>query len=50
MQLRCADLVRDQDLLSRVTRLSETIAHRTPARVAPLIRRWISGAQEYGKV
>ena len=50
MQLRCADLVRDADLLPRVARLSETIAHRAPERVAPLIRRWISGAAEYGKV
>ncbi len=50
MQLKCADLVRDTDLLPRVTRLSEQLAQRTPERVAPLIRRWISGAQEYGKV
>ena len=50
MQLRCADLVRDADLLPRVARLSEVIAHSAPERVAPLIRRWISGAQEYGKV
>ena len=50
MQLKCADLVRDADLLPRVTRVSEALAHDAPESVEPLIRRWISGAHEYGKV
>ncbi len=50
MQLKCADLVRDADLLPRVTQLSEQLSRRAPQHVPALIRRWIGGAQEYGKV
>ncbi len=50
MQLRVADLLRDADLLPTAVRISEHLLERHPERVAPLIRRWISGGAEYAKV
>ena len=47
---RVADLVRDADLLPRVIEVSEALLAEDPRCVAPLIRRWVSGPAEYGKV
>jgi ATP-dependent DNA helicase RecG len=49
-QLRVADLLRDADLLPIVIDVSEQLLATQPQAVAPLIRRWIRGAAEYGKV
>jgi len=49
-QLRVADLLRDADLLPTVIEVSEQLLATQPQAVAPLIRRWIRGAAEYGKV
>jgi ATP-dependent DNA helicase RecG len=49
-QLRIADLRRDGDLLPAAVRISDTLLERHPERVAPLIRRWIRGGNEYAKV
>ena len=50
MRLKVADLVRDADLLPQVIELSDDLLEKHPQVVAPLIRRWISGAVEYAKV
>ena len=49
-QLRVADLLRDADLLPTVIEISEQLLATQPQAVAPLIRRWIRGEAEYGKV
>jgi len=50
MQLRIADLVRDQDLLSHAQQVADYLLERYPDRVEPLIRRWVAGRLAYGKV
>ena len=50
VQLRVADLLRDADLLPTVIEVSERLLATQPAAVAPLIRRWMRGGEEYGKV
>ena len=49
-RFRVADLVRDADLLPGVIEVSEALLAEDPRCVAPLIRRWVSGTAEYGKV
>jgi ATP-dependent DNA helicase RecG len=49
-QMRVADLLRDADLLPRVQIAAETMLRDWPAHVAPLIRRWVGHAEQYGRV
>lgn len=49
-QLRIADLTRDADLVPRAVELGETLLHRYPERIEPLLERWVRGAEEYSKV
>ena len=49
-QMRVADLMRDADLLPRVQIAAETLLREWPAHVAPLIRRWVGHAEQYGRV
>ncbi len=49
-QMRVADLLRDADLLPRVQIAAETLLREYPAHVAPLIRRWVGHAEQYGRV
>ncbi len=49
-QMRVADLLRDADLLPRVQIAAETLLRDWPAHVAPLIRRWVGHAEQYGRV
>jgi ATP-dependent DNA helicase RecG len=49
-QLKVADLVRDSDLLPRVQAAAERMLRAWPAQVAPLIRRWVGHAEQYGRV
>jgi ATP-dependent DNA helicase RecG len=49
-QLRVADLARDADLLPRVQIAAETLLKEWPLHVAPLIRRWVGHAEQYGRV
>jgi ATP-dependent DNA helicase RecG len=49
-QLRVADLARDADLLPRVQSAAETLLRKWPQTVAPLIRRWVGLAEQYGRV
>jgi ATP-dependent DNA helicase RecG len=50
MQLRIADLVRDQALLPAVSRAAEEILSECPGRAEPLIKRWIGNAIHYARV
>jgi ATP-dependent DNA helicase RecG len=49
-QMRVADLLRDADLLPRVQIAAESLLRDYPAHAAPLIRRWVGLAEQYGRV
>jgi ATP-dependent DNA helicase RecG len=49
-ELKVAELVRDADLLPRVVEVSDRLLQSHPDRVGPLIRRWIGGTRDYGRV
>ena len=49
-QMRVADLLRDADLLPRVQIAAENLLREWPAHVAPLVRRWVGHAEQYGRV
>jgi ATP-dependent DNA helicase RecG len=49
-QMRVADLLRDADLLPRVQIAAEAILRDWSAHAAPLIRRWVGHAEQYGRV
>jgi ATP-dependent DNA helicase RecG len=49
-QMRVADLLRDADLLPRVQIAAESMLLEFPVHVAPLIRRWVGHAEQYGRV
>ncbi|MBK1691793.1 ATP-dependent DNA helicase RecG [Ectothiorhodospira mobilis] len=50
MQLRIADLVRDQDLLEDVQTAAARLLADHPQRVDPLIQRWLGAVEEYGRI
>jgi ATP-dependent DNA helicase RecG len=50
LQLRVADLLRDAALLPAVQDLGRVILATAPQTVAPLIRRWVGDASQYGNV
>jgi ATP-dependent DNA helicase RecG len=50
MQMRVADLIRDQDLLPRVQRIAETMLETNSPAIAPLLARWIASEEQFGKV
>jgi ATP-dependent DNA helicase RecG len=49
-QMRVADLLRDADLLPRVQIAAESLLRDWPRHVAPLVRRWVGHAEQYGRV
>jgi ATP-dependent DNA helicase RecG len=49
-QMRVADLLRDADMLPAVQIAADTLMRDWPAHVAPLIRRWVGHAEQYGRV
>jgi ATP-dependent DNA helicase RecG len=49
-QMRVADLLRDADLLPRVQIAAESLLRDWPSHVAPLVRRWVGLAEQYGRV
>ncbi|MEJ0099007.1 MAG: ATP-dependent DNA helicase RecG [Pseudomonadota bacterium] len=49
-ELKVADLIRDADLLPEVRSTAETLLRENAACIAPLRRRWIGNAEEYGRV
>jgi ATP-dependent DNA helicase RecG len=50
MQLRIADLVRDQGLLDEVRVAADLLRQLYPENAAALVRRWIGLRADYGKV
>ncbi|MCF6282816.1 MAG: ATP-dependent DNA helicase RecG [Candidatus Polarisedimenticolaceae bacterium] len=50
MQLRIADVLRDQDLLPDVQQAADEILQRHPELVEPLIHRWLGERVEFGRV
>jgi len=50
MQMRVADLMRDQDLLPRIRLAADRLLSEDPAAVSALLDRWIGEAARYGKV
>jgi ATP-dependent DNA helicase RecG len=49
-QMRVADLLRDADMLPKVQIAAESLLRDWPLHVAPLIRRWVGHAEQYGRV
>jgi ATP-dependent DNA helicase RecG len=50
MQFRVADLLRDQDLLSKTADAAAYLLRNYPQHVQPIIRRWLGRAVRYGDV
>lgn len=50
LQLRIADLLRDQNLLPKVQQAAELILNKYPDHVKPLIQRWLAQGQHYVRV
>jgi ATP-dependent DNA helicase RecG len=50
LQLRVADIQRDQVLLPQVTQMADHLLRTYPDRVKPLMKRWIGSATRYGNV
>jgi ATP-dependent DNA helicase RecG len=49
-QMRVADLTRDADLLPKVRSAAADLLRDWPLNAAPLIRRWVGHAEQYGRV
>jgi ATP-dependent DNA helicase RecG len=49
-QMRVADLLRDADLLPRVQKAAEQLLTEWPQHAVALTRRWVGGAEQYGRV
>jgi ATP-dependent DNA helicase RecG len=49
-QMRVADLLRDADMLQKVQIAAESLLRDWPLHVAPLVRRWVGHAEQYGRV
>ena len=50
LQLRVADLQRDQAWLPEVSHIADRLLQTYPERVKPLVKRWIGSATRYGNV
>ncbi len=50
IQLRVADLLRDEDLLPMVQQAADTLLRDHPEYVEPLTQRWLRSAERYGEV
>lgn len=50
MLFRIADILRDEKLIPLVHQSAEVITKQNPEIIGPLIRRWLSGAEQYGEV
>ena len=50
LQLKIADLLRDQGLIPQVDAAARRLLRDYPAHVAPLIRRWLGEAVQFGDV
>ncbi|MCW9012255.1 MAG: ATP-dependent DNA helicase RecG [Gammaproteobacteria bacterium] len=50
MQLRIADIVRDEHLLDDIKQVAEVLYTHFPDRVRPVIRRWLGQSEQYGLI
>ena len=50
LQLRVADLMRDEDLLETVQRTARELLQTYPRQAQAIIRRWIGEGERYGEV
>ncbi len=50
LQMRIADLQRDQELMPQVQEVADLLLEEYPERVEPLIHRWLAGKVKYGDV
>ena len=50
MQMRIADLQRDQELIPQVAKMADQLFQHHPESVEPLIDRWIGRATKYAAV
>ena len=50
MRFHIADLLRDESLLADVEKSAAQLLERYPGHAAPLIRRWLGDAVQYGEV
>jgi ATP-dependent DNA helicase RecG len=50
MQMRIADIVRDESWLPEVNAAARFLLRHCPETVSPLIRRWLGHAERYGSV
>lgn len=50
LQMRVADILRDQPLMPSVHEAAQVILEKYPERMAPLIRRWLGESLQYGDV
>ncbi len=50
LQLRIADIVREQAMLPEIRQAAANIMQQHPECVQPLIRRWLGSAERYGSV
>lgn len=50
LQLRIADLVRDQDMVADIQRVGRLLQDQWPEHIAPLISRWLPQQSEYANV
>ncbi len=50
MQLRIADIVRDEPLLGDVKKVARLLTDKHKECIEPLIQRWLGHAQQYGNV
>lgn len=50
LELRIADIVREQAMLPEIKQAAQTLMQQHPDCVQPLIRRWLGTAERYGAV
>ena len=50
LNMRVADLVRDQDLMPRVRKIADTLLEEHPSAARRIIQRWIGESARYGRV
>jgi ATP-dependent DNA helicase RecG len=50
MQLRIADIVRDEHLLDDVKKVATVLSNKHKECIPPLIQRWLGHAQQYGNI
>jgi ATP-dependent DNA helicase RecG len=50
LQLKIADLQRDQEMLQQIAATATELLQHYPQQAAPLIRRWLGGKMRYGTV